>query len=309
MRPPPAVRGRRRPRGLQPRTRPEVTLWGRAHRDPPPAVPGAPAGVRAGRPPAHRSSAAGGREYAADAPSAAEVEAELYADTVRRLAGRPPVPVPVTESRHGLLLEQDGALYVCPLQPRLQVWAPAGRAGRRRRRCCPARPRCPPALREQAAADLAAFTRAGGDVRLFSRTAAWHVPVSWFVPFAGRRAHADRRRGALAALPDGDVVGPKACGSRASGRARRRWATSTSSTRSSRWPAGWRSSTRAAWSSWTTAGWRTCWTPSTCASDDSASDVAEGLAALSEGDATSAAAAYRRWTTRWQRVQLLSRAC
>jgi len=44
-------------------------------------------------------------------------------------------------------------------------------------------------------------------------------------------------------------------------------------------------------------------------SDDSASDVAEGLAALSEGDATSAAAAYRRWTTRWHRVQLLSRAC
>jgi hypothetical protein len=49
-------------------------------------------------------------DYAASAPSAAEVEAELYADAVRRLAGRPPVPVPVNESTHGLLLEQDGGL-------------------------------------------------------------------------------------------------------------------------------------------------------------------------------------------------------
>ena len=42
--------------------------------------------------------------------------------------------------------------------------------------------------------------------------------------------------------------------------------------------------------------------------DDSASDVAEGLAALTEGDAVSAAAAYRRWSTRWQRVAMLARA-
>src|SRR6478672_7631397 len=107
-------------------------------------------------------------DYAATAPSPAEIEAEMYADTVRRLAGRPPVPVPVTESRHGLVIEQDGVLYVCPQQPRLQVWTRLGgpdAAGE----LLPGEGSVPPALREQAASDLAAFTRSGGDVRLFSR--------------------------------------------------------------------------------------------------------------------------------------------
>ena len=70
------------------------------------------------------------------------------------------------------------------MQPRLQVWHRLGgpdAAGD----LLPGEAAVPAALREQAAADLAAFTQAGGDVRLFSRTAAWHVPVSWFVPFAG----------------------------------------------------------------------------------------------------------------------------
>lgn len=245
--------------------------------------------------------------YAANAPPPAEVEAQLYADTVRRLAGRPPVPVPVTESTHGLVIEQDGALYVCPLQPRLQVWTRLG-APDAPGELLPGEGVVPPALREQAASDLAAFTRSGGDVRLFSRTAAWHVPVSWFVPFA-----ADERE-----LTVGEH--PSLRYRTAMSSARRRAAVGLRAARDglgeidvvdeieqvARWMEDFHPLSLLELDY---GGLATLLDAEHLTSDDSASDVAEGLAALSEGDATSAAAAYRRWTTRWHRVQLLSRAC
>ncbi len=242
--------------------------------------------------------------YAADPPTRAEVEAALFHDTVRRLAGRPPVPVPPIESTEGLLLHDDGELFVCPQQPRLAVWrrlvaAPDGED-------TAVRSAVPSALREQAVADLTAHADAGGEVRLFARTAAWQVPVAWFVPFS-----ADERR---LVLGEGRSLTYRT----AMSSARRRAAVALRTAREglgeldlvddieviARWLEEFHPRSRLELDY---AGLADLVDEQHLASDDSASDVAEGLAALAEGDALSAAAAYRRWTTRWHRLQLAAR--
>ncbi len=242
--------------------------------------------------------------YAEDPPTRAEVEAGLFHDTVRRLAGRPPVPVPPTESADALLLDEDGELFVCPVQPRLAVWHRLGRPDVEHD-TLPGDV-VPPVLRDQAAADLAALASSGADVRLFARTAVWSVPVSWFVPFA-----ADERR---LVLGDGRSLTYRTVMSRA----RRRAAVGLRTAREAlgdlflveeiedvaRWLEEFDPRSRVELDY---AGLADLVGEDHLAGDDSASDVAEGLAALAEGDATSAAAAYRRWTIRWRRVQLLSR--
>lgn len=241
--------------------------------------------------------------YAADPPTRSQVEATLFHDMVRRLAGRPPVPVPPTESTDGLLLLDDGELFVCPQQPRLAVWQ---RLAAPDVQDAAARADVPSALREQALADLTAHADVGGEVRLFARTAAWQVPVAWFVPFS-----ADERRLVLGA--ERSLTYRTAMSS-----ARRRAAVALRTAREglgeldlvdeieviARWLEEFHPRSRVELDY---AGLADLVDEQHLASDDSASDVADGLAALAEGDTSSAAAAYRRWTTRWHRLQLAAR--
>jgi hypothetical protein len=244
--------------------------------------------------------------YARTAPSRAQIEAELHAEQVRRLAGRPPVPVPAVESRHAFLLTEGDDVYVCPVQPRLQVWHRLGSPDDESE-LLPG-DAVPLVLREQAAADLASHLRAGGEARLFTRTAAWQVPLAWFVPFAAQ----DRTL---------TLEGERALTYRtAMGPARRRAALGLRTARAAlgdvqvaddieqvaRWLEDFDPRSRVELDY---GGLVDLLSDAHLTGDDSASDVAEGLAALEEGDPTSAAAAYRRWTSRWQRVRLLSRAC
>lgn len=263
--------------------------------------------LRVYEPVAHLPPAARARwsRYAADPPTRAEVEAALFHDLVRRLAGQPPVPVPAAESVDGLLLEDGGELYVCPQQPRLAVW--------QQLRATPADQQLPPgvavapALREQAVADLTAHVDAGGEVRLFARTAAWQVPIAWFVPFS-----ADERR---LVLGEGRSLTYRTTMSSA----RRRAAVGLRTAREglgrldlvdeiedvARWLEQFDPRSRVELDY---AGLADLVDEQHLCGDDSASDVAEGLAALADGDAPSAAAAYRRWTRRWRRWQLAARA-
>lgn len=245
--------------------------------------------------------------YSASPPQRYLIEASQFADSVRRLAARPPVTVPPAESEDALLLDLDGELYVCPQQPRLRIWTDLGTVGD----VLPAVQTLPPTLREQAAADLAAYAREGGDLRLFTQTSTWQVPVAWFVPFA-----ADERELDLGASPGTE----RALRYRtAMSSARRRLARGLRAARAhlddedvvaeieqvSRWlelfdP---RSVLELDYAALVEA-----LDDVHLLGDDSAADVADGLAALTEGDALSAAAAYRRWSHRWHRVALLARA-
>ena len=245
------------------------------------------------------------QRYAQDRPGRRELEGSAFADSVRRLAARPPVPLPPRESTDALVVELDGALYVCPQQPRLQAWQGLSAEALV---AAPAFGEVVPAtLREQAEADLAAHAGAGGEIRLFTRTATWKVPIAWFALFDGRERQLDldgdrslRYRTAMAA-------------------ARRRCARALRTAREhladtdvvddleqiGRWLEDFdpRSLVELDY-----AGLVDLLDDVTLRGDDSASDVAHGLAALAEGDLTSAAAAYQRLSTRWQRLLLLSRA-
>lgn len=248
--------------------------------------------------------------YAADHPDRRVVEADQFAAAVRRLVRSTPALVAPDEDDEGLVVESGGHLYVCPQQARLRVW----------RQLVSADLAAPPlsvlvgeaalpALRDQAAADLAAYTSAGGELRLFTRSVTWQVPVSWFLAFSG-----DQRELQL------DPGAPRSLRYRTSmSAARRRMARSLRAARAhlddvnvvaeieqvSRWLEQFdhRSLLELDY-----AGLVDLLDDRHLRGDDSASDVAEGLTALTEGDALSAAAAYRRWSTRWQRVGALARA-
>ncbi len=242
--------------------------------------------------------------YARTAPSRGEIEAGLFADTVRRLAGRPPAPVPAAESQDALLIDEGGELFVCPLQPRLQVWHRLG-APDLEGDVLPSEA-VPQVLREQAAADLAELAVRGGEVRLFSRTAAWQVPLPWFVPFSGAERTVTVEP--VRALTYRTTMA----------QARRRVAIGLRTARETLGDAGLASDIEVL-GRWLEefdhrsrveldyGGLVELLDEVHLTSDDSASDVEEGLAALAEEDVTSAAAAYRRWTRRWQRVALLAR--
>jgi hypothetical protein len=244
--------------------------------------------------------------YAEARPGRGELEGAAFADSVRRLAARPPVPLPPRESTDALLIDVDGELYVCPQQPRLQAWQGIGTAEALVGAAMLGEV-VPASLREQAVADLAAHAGSGGEVRLFTRTSTWQVPLAWFVLFDGgeRQLRLDDERSLRYRT--------------SMARARRRCARGLRTAREhlgdtdvaddlevlGRWLEDFdpRSLVELDY-----AGLVDLLGDASLRGDDSAADVADGLAALAEGDVTSAAAAYQRLTTRWQRLLLLSRA-
>jgi hypothetical protein len=255
--------------------------------------------------------------YAASAPRRDEVAARQFATTVRRLAGRPPVVIPPVESTDGIVVEVQGRRYVCPEQPRLRSWyglrPDVGAALPGVQQPEVAVPAVPgggvsPTVRDQAVADLASYVQRGGDVRLFSRTATWHVPLAWFVLFTPeeRQLRLDvgerrslryltemssaRRRCAIALrtvrrhLDDVPVV--------------------AEIERVGRWLEEFHPHCLVELDY---AGLVERVDDVHLSGDDSAADVAAGVEALAEGDSATAAAAYQRLGTRWGRVALMSR--
>jgi hypothetical protein len=273
--------------------------------------------------------------YAERAPERTEVAARQFADTVRRLAGRPPLAVPPVESTDGIVVDVRGRRYVCPEQPRLRSWyglrpdigSTATAPGVQEAEVpMPALPGAAvsPAVRDQAVADLASYVEGGGDVRLFSRTSTWHVPLAWFVLFSPderqlRLPGARRASGRPAPSRRPDV------GERRSLRyvtemssARRRCAIALRTVRRhlddmpvaaeieqiGRWLEEFHPHCLVELDY---AGLVDLVDDVHLSGDDSVADVAAGLEALAEGDSATAAAAYQRLGTRWSRVALMAR--
>ena len=215
-----------------------------------------------------------------------------------------------------VVLEVDGRWYVCPEQPRLRAWQGLHPDAGTRALAVGA-PEPPMAdvpgaavsdtVREQAAADLAAYAEGGGDVRLFSRASTWHVPLAWFVLFAPeeRQLSLDAGQRSLRYLT-------------AMSSARRRCAIALRTARRhlddmpvvgeieqlGRWLEDFHPHCVVELDY---AGLVDLLDDVYLEGDDSVADVTAGLEALAEGDAPTAAAAYRRLGTRWGRVALLAR--
>ncbi len=118
---------------------------------------------------------------------AARAATPTYQDELRRsladLLPTPPVPVPVHESADAFTATVDGVLVVCPWRTRLRGWqaleelvedfpAPVLDAA------------LPPVVRRQAAADYERWRERNPDARPWIRGAVWQVPVRWFALFS-----------------------------------------------------------------------------------------------------------------------------
>ncbi|WP_411143495.1 hypothetical protein [Streptomyces sp. x-80] len=114
----------------------------------------------------------------ADTPTAQDEQRRALAD----LLPTPPVPVPVHESADAFVAVVDGVTCVCPWRTRLRGW----QALEELAELLPAPvldAALPPVVRRQAATDYERWLARNPDARPWIRGATWHVPVRWFVLF------------------------------------------------------------------------------------------------------------------------------
>lgn len=115
-------------------------------------------------------------------PRRASALAAEHAESIRRLIAVPPIVAPAQESRHAYVRWADGITYVCPWQTRLRSWLALSRL---RATAGPlVSDAFAPRQAELAAEEFARWEACEGPARVYIRTSAWSVPLSWFVPFA-----------------------------------------------------------------------------------------------------------------------------
>ncbi|MFD5429102.1 hypothetical protein [Streptomyces sp. NPDC127084] len=230
-------------------------------------------------------------------------------DELRRsladLLPTPPMPVPAHESPEAFVTEVDGVVCVCPWRTRLRGWL----ALKELPEMFPVPVLdavLPPVVRGQATADYEAWRERHPDARPWIRTAVWQVPVRWFTLFADEEREYE----------PGEVPGepPLLRYRTPMVQARRRLARALKTLRETidegplteglvdvgRWLEEFhpRSLVELDYGGLVHA------LPSEQLADDrSAADVAEGIAALRDGDGEGAGEAYGRLTERWRAVR------
>jgi hypothetical protein len=223
----------------------------------------------------------------------------------------PPVAVPAHESRDAFVAVIGGVTHVCPWRTRLRGWLALEQLEQFEGLL--AEPvldaMLPPVVRRQAAADHEVWRERNPDARPWIRSATWHVPVRWFVLVGDDEREYEpagageskepvlryrtpmvqaRRRVArgLRVLKDALEEGPLIDGLIDVGR----WLEEFHPRSLVELDYG---------------GLVHAMGQDGLAADRSAADVAEGLAALREGDSAAAAEAYERLTERWRAVREL----
>ncbi|MFI1092159.1 hypothetical protein [Streptomyces sp. NPDC020917] len=220
----------------------------------------------------------------------------------------PPIAVPVHESRDAFVAVVGGVTHICPWRTRLRGWLALEHAGD-----LVPEPvldaMLPPVVRRQAAADHEAWRDRNPDARPWIRTAIWHVPMRWFA-LVGDDEREYEPAGA------GESKEPLLRYRTPMVQARRRVARTLRVLKDAleesplidglidvgRWLEEFhpRSLVELDY-----GGLVHALGPDRLAEDRSAADVAEGLAALREGDSTAAGVAYERLTDRWRAVREL----
>ncbi|MEV6439674.1 hypothetical protein [Streptomyces anulatus] len=236
-----------------------------------------------------------------DLPTAQDELRRSLAD----LASTPPVGVPVHESGDAFVAELDAVVCVCPWRTRLRGWL----ALEELEGMFPANVLdvvLPAVVRGQAAADHERWRRLHPDARPWIRTTVWQVPVRWFVLF-----HDEEREYAAA---DGEGTGPVLRYRTPMVEARRRLARALRTLRG-HVPEGPLTEGLVDVGRWLEefhprslveldyGGLVHALPAERLAGDRSAADVAEGLAALRDGDSEGAGAAYGRLAERWRAVR------
>jgi hypothetical protein len=228
----------------------------------------------------------------------------------------PPVVVPVSESAEAFVTEVDGVTCVCPWRTRLRGWQALSGLTASPGPLVPRMPApvldvaVPPVVRRQAMADYDRWRERNPDARPWIRSALWHVPVRWFALFED----AERE---FAKPESGEESGSQESALRYRTpmvQARRRLARGLKVLREEledgplvdglvgvgRWLEEFhpRSLVELDY-----GGLAHVISEEQLAEDHSAADVAEGIAALRDGDAERAGTAYERLTDRWRAVR------
>ncbi|MGI5469653.1 hypothetical protein [Streptomyces sp. CA-132043] len=227
-------------------------------------------------------------------------------DELRRsladLLPTPPVAVPVHESGDAFIADVDGVTCVCPWRTRLRGWQALEELPER----LPGPvldAALPPVVRRQAAADYERWLDRNPDARPWIRTATWHVPVRWFVLFTDAEREYTKSEQGLVLRYRTPMV-----------EARRRVARGLRTLRDAleegplidglvdvgRWLEEFHPR---ALVELDYGGLVHAVPEGRLAEDRSAAEVAEGLAALREGDGERAGAAYEKLSDRWREVR------
>ncbi|MFF7179715.1 hypothetical protein [Streptomyces sp. NPDC008121] len=246
----------------------------------------------------------------ADLPTAQDELRRSLAD----LVPVPPVPVPVHESGDAFVALLDGVVVVCPWLTRLRGWLALTELAEGWEVPGPVLDAMvPPVVREQVAADHERWRELNPDARPWIRTAVWQVPVRWFTLFGDEeREYVPGRAGVAgvgAAPPVLRYRTPMV-------QARRRLARALRALRESaeegplaeglvevgRWLEEFhpRSLVELDY-----GGLVHAVPAERLAGDRSAADVAEGIAALRNGDGEAAGEAYARLAERWREIRNL----
>ncbi|MCB5910979.1 hypothetical protein [Streptomyces pinistramenti] len=234
-----------------------------------------------------------------DTPTAQDEQRRALAD----LLPTPPVPVPVHESADAFVALVDEVPCICPWRTRLRGWqaleelpellpAPVLDAA------------LPPVVRRQAATDYEEWQERNPDARPWIRGATWHVPVRWFVLFDDSEREYEKE------AKDGPLLRYRT----PMAQARRRVARGLRTLRDTmeegplidglvdvgRWLEEFhpRSLVELDY-----GGLVHAVPEKQLAGDRSAAEVAEGLAALRDGDGERAGAAYEKLSDRWRAVR------
>lgn len=244
--------------------------------------------------------------YLAAGLSREQVREREATAALRRLLSAPAAPLPVRESPDALVRRMGGVDLLCPLQSRLRSWH-ALEGLLTTLSDVAAEAAVPASCRARAVADRERWLAGAVDLRVRTRVSTWEVPLAWFVlvreterepaPSAAGACFLTamataRTRAARALRTLRDTVGDDA-------------ELTDEVEELARWlelfhP---RSLVELDY-----GGVAALLGEAGLAGDDSPADLQMGLEALASGDVTSAAAAYRRLTQRWDRVRALARA-
>ncbi len=224
----------------------------------------------------------------------------------RHLVATPPIMVPPRESEEAFVLAADGQTLICPWQTRLRSWV-ALEEFRQELPQTVVDVCLPRVVQEQAEADFERWRAEQADLRPRILTSTWHVPLQWFVLFAPEERSL-RLGSPRASYYRTRMVEARRRVARAL-RTLRRTVEEGSLTLGIEEVGRWLEEFHPkSWVELDYGGLVHLMTDDALESDDSAADVAVGLAALARGDAATAAEAYERLMTRWRAIQALEHA-
>lgn len=130
-----------------------------------------------------KTGAASGQSAAGREPGALPGAQDELSRSLTDLLAVPPRVAPARESADAFVTEVGGVLCVCPWRTRLRAWQAMSELGHWLMPQSVVDAALPPGVRHRAEEDYDRWRERNPDARPWIRSALWHVPVRWFALF------------------------------------------------------------------------------------------------------------------------------